>query len=65
MLLYLEKNFKVLPVKLLNIELKSAFAPSKQVYNPGQGFTAVEKIFNANAVGVEDGINYMQVLMCE
>ena len=36
--------------------MKSAFAPSKHVYNSGQGFTAVEKIFNANAVGVEDGV---------
>ena len=39
----------------LGIDLKSAFAPSKEVSNPGQGLTAVEKIFNANALGVEKG----------
>jgi aconitate hydratase 2/2-methylisocitrate dehydratase len=52
----LEKKLQSFACKALNIELKSAFAPSKQVYNSGQGFTAVEKIFNANAVGVEDGV---------
>ena len=31
------------------------FAPSKIVTHEGQGLTAVEKIFNANAVGVADG----------
>jgi aconitate hydratase 2 / 2-methylisocitrate dehydratase len=41
--------------KTLGINLKSAFAPSKEVSNPGQGLTAVEKIFNANALGVEKG----------
>ncbi|MEL6311043.1 MAG: aconitase family protein, partial [Pseudomonadota bacterium] len=35
----------------LGIELKSAFAPSKEVSHEGQGLTAVEKIFNANALG--------------
>lgn len=39
----------------LGIPLKSAFAPSKEVSNPDQGLTAVEKIFNANAVGVTPG----------
>ena len=39
----------------LDIELKSAYAPSKEVYHPGQGLTAVEKIFNANALGVKKG----------
>jgi aconitate hydratase 2/2-methylisocitrate dehydratase len=50
------KKLQSFACKALNIELKSAFAPSKQVYNSGQGFTAVEKIFNANAVGIEDGV---------
>ena len=36
----------------LGVEFKSAFAPSKEVSVDGQGLTAVEKIFNANAVGV-------------
>ena len=32
----------------------SAFAPSKRVSHPNQGLTAVEKIFNANALDVDD-----------
>ncbi len=50
------KKLQSFACKVLNVELKSAFAPSKQIYNEGQGFTAVEKIFNANAVGVEKGV---------
>ncbi len=42
-----------LACKTLNIKLKSVFAPSKEVYHQGQGLTAVEKIFNANALGIE------------
>ncbi|MEP3297442.1 MAG: bifunctional aconitate hydratase 2/2-methylisocitrate dehydratase [Pseudoruegeria sp.] len=41
--------------EILGVELKSAFAPSKEITIPGQGLTAVEKIFNANAVGVTPG----------
>ena len=37
----------------LGIELVSVYADSKEVSNEGQGLTAVEKIFNANAVGVQ------------
>ena len=44
-----------LACKTLNIKLKSVFAPSKEVYHKGQGLTAVEKIFNANALGIEQG----------
>ena len=36
----------------LGVEYQSAFAPSKEISIDGQGLTAVEKIFNANAVGV-------------
>ena len=50
------KKLQSFACKALNVELQSAFATSKQVYNPGQGFTAVEKIFNQNAVGIEDGV---------
>jgi aconitate hydratase 2/2-methylisocitrate dehydratase len=35
--------------------LKSAFAPSKEVALEGQGLTAVEKIFNNNALGTDEG----------
>ena len=40
---------------MLGIELKSVYAPSKIISHEGQGLTAVEKIFNANAVGVTEG----------
>ena len=50
------KKLQSFACKALNVELKSAFAPSKQVYNSDHGFTAVEKIFNQNAVGIEDGV---------
>lgn len=40
----------------LGVEYKSAFAASKEISHEGQGLTAVEKIFNANAVGVTPGV---------
>lgn len=46
------KKLQNIACETLGIPLKSAFAPSKEVCEPGQGLTAVEKIFNANAVGV-------------
>jgi aconitate hydratase 2/2-methylisocitrate dehydratase len=49
------KKLQSFACETLNIELKSAYAPSKEVYHPGQGLTAVEKIFNANALGVKKG----------
>ena len=39
----------------MGIELQSVFAPAKEVSHQGQGLTAVEKIFNKNAVGVSEG----------
>ena len=48
------KKLQSLACKALNVELKSAFAPSKQVYNPDHGFTAVEKIFNKEAPTIND-----------
>ncbi len=36
----------------LGIELESAYASSKLISHEGQGLTAVEKIFNKNAVGI-------------
>jgi aconitate hydratase 2/2-methylisocitrate dehydratase len=35
----------------LGVELQSVFAPSQEISHDGQGLTAVEKIFNANALG--------------
>ena len=49
------KKLQTFAAETLGIELKSAFAPSKEISHEGQGLTAVEKIFNKNAVGVTDG----------
>ncbi|MFT6024440.1 MAG: aconitate hydratase 2/2-methylisocitrate dehydratase [Ascidiaceihabitans sp.] len=49
------KKLQNIACETLGIELQSAFAPSKEISHPGQGLTAVEKIFNANAVGVTPG----------
>ncbi|KJZ18570.1 bifunctional aconitate hydratase 2/2-methylisocitrate dehydratase [Loktanella sp. S4079] len=49
------KKLQSFAAQTLGLELKSAFAPSKEVFHEGQGLTAVEKIFNANAVGVPQG----------
>ena len=46
------KKLQNFAAETLGIELKSAFAPSKEISHAGQGLTAVEKIFNKNAVGV-------------
>ncbi|MEM6634603.1 MAG: bifunctional aconitate hydratase 2/2-methylisocitrate dehydratase [Pseudomonadota bacterium] len=45
------KKLQSFACETLGIELKSAFAPSKEISHEGQGLTAVEKIFNANSVG--------------
>lgn len=49
------KKLQTIACETLGVELESAFAPSKEITNPGQGLTAVEKIFNANSVGVTAG----------
>ncbi|MEL6509304.1 MAG: bifunctional aconitate hydratase 2/2-methylisocitrate dehydratase [Pseudomonadota bacterium] len=49
------KKLQTFACETLGIELKSAFAPSKEITHEGQGLTAVEKIFNANARGVTPG----------
>ena len=49
------KMLQTFACETLGVPLKSAFAPSKEVSVKGQGLTAVEKIFNANAVGVTPG----------
>ena len=45
------KKLQAFACEALGIEFKSAFAPSKEISHEGQGLTAVEKIFNANARG--------------
>ncbi|MEM7189485.1 MAG: bifunctional aconitate hydratase 2/2-methylisocitrate dehydratase, partial [Pseudomonadota bacterium] len=49
------KKLQTFACQALGIELISAFAPSKEVSYEGQGLTAVEKIFNANALGTTPG----------
>ena len=49
------KKLQTFAAETLGIELKSAFAPSKEISHEGQGLTAVEKIFNANARGNTPG----------
>ena len=49
------KKLQNFACKVLDVELNSAFAPSKEIFYKDQGFTAVEKIFNANALGVKEG----------
>ena len=49
------KKLQNFACKVLDIELNSAFAPSKEIFHKNQGLTAVEKIFNANALGVREG----------
>ena len=49
------KQLQTFAAQTLGTEAPEVFAPSKVVSNPGQGLTAVEKIFNRNAVGVAEG----------
>ncbi|MEC7276287.1 MAG: bifunctional aconitate hydratase 2/2-methylisocitrate dehydratase [Bdellovibrionota bacterium] len=49
------KKLQTFAAETLGQELKSAYAPSKEVSHAGQGLTAVEKIFNKNALGVAEG----------
>ena len=37
--------------ELINVKIPKVFAESKEVSNPNQGLTAVEKIFNRNLIG--------------
>jgi aconitate hydratase 2/2-methylisocitrate dehydratase len=49
------KKIQTVAAKILDIEPTLVFAPSKEISNEGQGLTAVEKIFNKNAVGITPG----------
>jgi len=49
------KKIQTIAAKILGIEPTLVFAPSKEISNEGQGLTAVEKIFNRNAVGITPG----------
>ena len=45
------KKLQAFAAKTLGIDVPPVFAKSKEITNEGQGLTAVEKIFNKNAVG--------------
>ena len=49
------KMLQSFSAEVLGVEPAPIFAPSKIVTHEGQGLTAVEKIFNANAFGLADG----------
>ena len=49
------KKLQTFACKALGIDVPQVYAPSKEVSIEGQGLTAVEKIFNKNAVGTTPG----------
>jgi aconitate hydratase 2/2-methylisocitrate dehydratase len=49
------KKLQTFAAETLGVEAPLVFAPSKEINHEGQGLTAVEKIFNANARGVTPG----------
>ena len=49
------KKLQTFAAKTLGIDMPTVFAPSKEISYKGQGLTAVEKIFNKNAVGTTPG----------
>jgi len=49
------KKLQSTAAAILGVEPAAVYAPSKEVSHDGQGLTAVEKIFNANAVGSTPG----------
>ncbi|MEM6415252.1 MAG: bifunctional aconitate hydratase 2/2-methylisocitrate dehydratase [Pseudomonadota bacterium] len=49
------KKLQNFAAQTLGVDVPTVFASSKEISYQGQGLTAVEKIFNRNAVGVADG----------
>jgi aconitate hydratase 2/2-methylisocitrate dehydratase len=49
------KKLQTFAAKTLGIQAPLVYAPSKEISHEGQGLTAVEKIFNKNAVGTTPG----------
>ncbi|EKB58913.1 bifunctional aconitate hydratase 2/2-methylisocitrate dehydratase [Bergeyella zoohelcum] len=49
------KKIQTFAAQTLGIQAPQVFAPAKEVVKEGVGLTAVEKIFNKNAVGVAPG----------
>ncbi|WP_370978375.1 bifunctional aconitate hydratase 2/2-methylisocitrate dehydratase [Agaribacterium sp. ZY112] len=51
------KKLQTLAAETLGVEAPLVYAPAKEISIEGQGLTAVEKIFNRNAVGVASEAN--------
>ena len=49
------KKIQTFAAQTLGVDAPTVFAPAKEISKDGHGLTAVEKIFNKNAVGVTDG----------
>ena len=49
------KKLQTWASNILGIEIPTVYAPSKEITKEGVGLTAVEKIFNKNAVGLAPG----------
>lgn len=49
------KKLQTFAAKTLGVDIPQVYAPSKEISIEGQGLTAVEKIFNKNAVGNTPG----------
>ena len=49
------KKLQTFAAATLGIDIPLVYAPSKEISHEGQGLTAVEKIFNKNAVGTTPG----------
>ena len=49
------KKLQTFAAKTLNVVMPDVYAKSKEISHENQGLTAVEKIFNKNAVGVTKG----------
>jgi aconitate hydratase 2/2-methylisocitrate dehydratase len=49
------KKLQTTAAAILGIEMPTVYASSKEISHEGQGLTAVEKIFNKNAVGATPG----------
>ena len=49
------KKLQTTASQILGVDMPTVYAPSKEISHEGQGLTAVEKIFNRNAVGVTPG----------
>lgn len=47
------KKLQTLAAEILGVEIPLVYAPAKEISHQGQGLTAVEKIFNKNALGVK------------